>query len=97
MPSLASIKAELAFKDRLSKIKPSTAGKSTMRTFLLVRDEDVSGTSGVGVVAEGVEWSDGSCTLHWLSQLAAHETCANMKVLTQIHGHGGRTRVEWQS
>ena len=74
-----------------------TAARSTMRTFLLVRDLDVSGTSGTGPVAEGVEWSNGTITMHWLSQLETHENLANMKVLMQIHGHGGATRVEFTS
>lgn len=74
-----------------------SAAKSTMRTFVLVRDEDVSGTSGLGIVAEGVEWSNGTVSIHWMSQYETHSTYANMKVLEQVHGHGGRTRVEWKS
>lgn len=46
-----------------------SADRSTARRFHLVRAEDVSGTSGVGTVAEGVEWSNGWVSLHWLSQL----------------------------
>lgn len=33
------------------------------RTFRLVRDEDVSGVSGTGAVADGVRWPDGTVTL----------------------------------
>lgn len=66
---------------------------STARLFVLVRDEDVSGTSGVGVVAEGVEFSNGTCVLHWISQMESVEICANLHVVEAIHGHGGRTKV----
>lgn len=66
-----------------------------MRRFVLIRDEDVSGTSGLGVVCEGVEFSDGHVALHWLSQLGAWSIYANIKVAEQLHGHEGRTRVEW--
>lgn len=41
-----------------------SADRSTVRRFHLVRAEDVSGTSGVGTVAEGVEWSNGWVSLH---------------------------------
>ena len=30
-----------------------------MRLFVLLREEDVTGVSGTGIVAEGVEWQDG--------------------------------------
>jgi hypothetical protein len=72
-----------------------TSKTSTMRRFALVRTEDVSGTSGTGIVAEGVEFSNGSVVMHWLSQLESLEFCANMHVVLQIHGHGGRTSVQW--
>lgn len=73
-----------------------TAERSTARLFSLVRDDDVSGTSGVGVVAEGVEWSNGWVSLHWLSQLGCLGMYENIKVMTEVHGHGGKTRVEWR-
>lgn len=72
-----------------------TAGKVTMRRFVLVRSEDVSGTSGIGVVAEGVEFSNGQIVIHWLSQLESVNVYANTKVLEQLHGHGGLTCVKW--
>lgn len=74
-------------------VQVNTAKQSTSRLFTLVRTEDVSGTSGTGVVAEGVEFSDGTCVLHWLSQLHSIEICGNMHVVEAIHGHGGRTMV----
>lgn len=72
-----------------------TARTSTSRRFVLVRDEDVSGTSGTGVVVEGIEWSDGSVSVHWLSQLACHSTYGNIKAMLAVHGHGAKTRLEW--
>lgn len=72
-----------------------TAEKSTARQFILVRKEDVSGTSGVGVVAEGVEFSNGQAVLHWLSQLDSVAVYANVKTLIAIHGHDGRTELLW--
>lgn len=72
-----------------------TAAKSTAKQFILVRKEDVSGTSGTGVVAEGVEFSNGQAVLHWLSQLDSVAVYANVKTLIAIHGHDGRTELVW--
>ena len=33
------------------------------RRFLLLREEDISGVSGTGIVAEGIEFYDGVCAL----------------------------------
>jgi hypothetical protein len=74
---------------------PGTAEKSTARRFTLVRDEDVSGTSGLGVVAEGIEWSHGKVSLHWLSQLGVVSVYDNLKTVVQVHGHDGKTKVVW--
>lgn len=68
---------------------------STMRQFLLVRDEDLSGVSGVGVVAEGVEFSGGRCVLHWLSPLTSIAVYDSIGILLEVHGHEGRTKVQW--
>lgn len=37
----------------------------TPRRFLPERHVDVTGVSGVGPVAEGLEWSDGTVSLRW--------------------------------
>lgn len=73
----------------------ATASQSAMRLFVLERVEDVSGTSGVGVVAEGVEFTTGRCVLHWLTQLDSVAIYDNIRVLEAIHGHNGNTRVRW--
>ncbi len=73
----------------------ATSKESTARLFVLERTEDVSGTSGVGVVAEGVEFSNGSVAIHWISQMESIEICANMHVVEAIHGHEGRTKIRW--
>ena len=67
----------------------------TMRRFILTRTEDVSGTSGIGVVAEGIEFSNGQVVLHWVTQLESVAVYASLKVLEQVHGHGGKTIVKW--
>lgn len=73
----------------------ATSKHSTMRRFVLNRREDATGTSGTGIVAEGVEFSNGQVTIHWISQLESVNVYANVKVLDSLHGHDGRTTVEW--
>jgi hypothetical protein len=69
--------------------------KSEMRSFLLERTEDVSGVSGTGVVAEGVEWTDGQVTMHWFGTHSSLVIYKNIKEVQMIHGHEGRTAIRW--
>jgi len=68
----------------------------SMRRFVLVRNHDVSGVSGTGVVAEGVVFSDGRVALRWMvngiHSIVVHQSIED--VIT-VHGHGGKTVVEW--
>ena len=68
---------------------------SAMRIFYLERAEDETGVSGDGRVAEGVEFSDGQCALHWLTHTSCSGIYANVKQLVLIHGHGGKTQLVW--
>ena len=74
---------------------PPTAKVSKMRRFVLDRDDDLTGTSGTGIVAEGVQFSNGSVVIHWLSQLEAVHVYANALVLETLHRHVGGTKVVW--
>lgn len=65
----------------------------TMRRLHLERDEDVSGISGVGVVAYGVEFPDGSIVLRWDTKVRSTVHYDNVADLEIITGHGGRTRI----
>lgn len=68
-----------------------------MRKFILRRTEDVSGVSGVGVVAEGVMFGDGTCVLRWLTEYRSTAIYANIVDLKRIHEHGGKTAVVWEA
>ena len=64
-----------------------------MRPFWLRRVEDESGVSGVGLVAEGVVFSNGWCALTWLTD---HESVAfypSLEEVETIHGHDGKTKI----
>ncbi len=66
-----------------------------LKRFVMKRNEDVHGVSGTGNVAEGVEFSDGQCAIRWLTDLTSIGIYASIKELEAIHGHEGRTIVEW--
>lgn len=66
-----------------------------MRIFRLERDIDVSGVSGTGVVARGVEFPDGTVALRWLGADPSTVFWASIDAAERIHGHGGATRVVW--
>ncbi|MFB9995131.1 hypothetical protein ACFFLM_24580 [Deinococcus oregonensis] len=65
-----------------------------MQRFQLIRNEDVSGCSGTGTVAEGVVFSDGAAVLRWCVPPYATGFYASVADLIQVHGHEGRTTVQ---
>lgn len=66
-----------------------------MRRFYLQRNEDESGVSGTGKVAQGCEFEDGAVALQWLSHTTSISFFRNIRNLKSIHGHGGKTKVVW--
>lgn len=64
-----------------------------MRTFILYRVVDVSGVSGTGVVAEGVQFSDGVCVCRWTTDTATTTVYDSIEDVQAIHGHDGATRI----
>lgn len=66
-----------------------------MIRFLLQRDEDISGISGTGVVAEGVVFEDGTAVLRWRGKwptsVVFHER--GLEAVREVHGHGGATKI----
>ena len=70
-----------------------------MRAYFLRRDEDVSGTSGCGRVAQVVEFDDGTTVLHWnqganSSGVSSTEVFGSVSDLLRIHGHDGHSILE---
>lgn len=68
-----------------------------MRTFNLVRHTDVSGISGTGVVAQGVEFNDGTVAMRWTT--GEHRSTVlwdDIESVVAIHGHGGATELAWE-
>jgi hypothetical protein len=74
-----------------------------LATFRVYRDQDVSGVSGTGVIAEGCQFSTGWVVTHWLDQPPMNEPKTDVwyhkgtSPITKVHGHGGATRIVWTS
>jgi len=61
----------------------------------LQRNEDVTGISGTGMVAEGVMWSDGVCAMRWVSDHRSTAIYHDLADILAIHGHDGSTKLIW--
>lgn len=70
-------------------------GERLVKRFRLMRRVDLSGSSGTGHVADGVQFTDGVCVMRWLT--ADRSTCVydSIEALIRIHGHSGASEVEW--
>lgn len=64
-----------------------------MRTFYLKRLKDISGTSGTGIVAEGVEFWNGECVMCWRGDKSSIAVYKSIESILEIHGHGGATKI----
>lgn len=66
-----------------------------LRPFILVRKKDLTGTSGTGIVAEGVVFEDGQAVLKWLRKPYSLGVYPSIKNLLDVHGHEGNTQVQF--
>jgi hypothetical protein len=66
---------------------------SLPKRFILQRGEDVSGTSGTGRVADGVEFADGKAVIRWNTATASTALYDSVADIVAIHGHNGATVV----
>lgn len=65
------------------------------KRFILERVADPSGVSGIGDIAEGVQFTNGKCVLGWLTITASVAVYDSIEALIEVHGHAGNTLVRW--
>lgn len=70
-------------------------GVQLTRRLVLRRLVDVSGVSGTGVVAYGVQFPDGSVVLRWDTKVRSTVFYDSIEDVEAITGHGGSTVIEW--
>lgn len=65
------------------------------RRFYLERDKDISGVSGVGIVAHGVQFENGSCVLYWVGVTSCVSIWHSVYEMIAVHGHENTTKIVW--
>lgn len=65
----------------------------SIKLFQLHRHRDVSGVSGVGIVAEGIVFTTGLVAMSWLSDKHCVAMYEDIETVERIHGHDGATVV----
>lgn len=71
------------------------------RRFHIVRTVDVTDISGVGIIGEGVQVSDGAVAFRWLGGPPQDEPAWQVydnkttKPFVKISGHNGNTKIVW--
>jgi hypothetical protein len=64
--------------------------------FVLRRHTDISGVSGVGDVADGVLWPDGTASVRWRGEHPSLVFWDRGRVSVEfVHGHQGATEIVW--
>ena len=74
---------------------PHLVTKNKLLRFVLIRDEDLTGVSGTGVVAEGIIFTSGEVVIHWLREPFSMGLYQSLEDVIFIHGHGGRTKMQF--
>ncbi|KKN88785.1 hypothetical protein LCGC14_0243920 [marine sediment metagenome] len=68
----------------------------SVRVGKIMRNEDVHGVSGTGDhLADVFEASDGTSIVRWLGANGSTNVYAGIKNVENIHGHGGKTKIDW--
>lgn len=80
-------------KAEIGRALPRAGVNRPPRIFRLERRFDPSGVSGVGSVAEGALFSDGTAVLRWRGLHPTTTFFDSLDDVIRIHGHGGTTHV----
>lgn len=93
MPQLRVESVDVPAEPEPADLQGTIAEAAGPRMFHLERDTDVSGVSGIGRVADGVLWPDGSVTIRWRGDQPSTVNWATLAHAEAVHGHGGATRI----
>jgi len=95
LESFQSIQAKIpgrAIEDYESDYTEQCLGLDTY-TFKLLRDDDVTGVSGEGVVAVGCDFPGNGCVLQWTGEIKSTFWYPSLETVKKLHGHDGKTRI----
>lgn len=75
---------------------PCTGYVFAMRRFHFHRDINHTGVSGVGCVAQGIEFDDGRVVLVWMRPPHGMSTFASIEDMLSVHAHGEQDPIVWE-
>lgn len=75
---------------KAKKLEELLSKATAMRRWLMIREEDISGVSGIGIVAEGVEFSNGWVAVTWDSRYTSVTVYSSISVAQTVHSHKGQ-------
>jgi len=65
-----------------------------IKIFHLIRDKDITGTSGTGIVGIGAVLPSGRVIMEWIaSNHSTIEICNSLDEIKLLHGHNGNSRI----
>lgn len=76
----------------LQKLMNREVIKSDVKEFYLQRDEDVTGLSGIGIVAHGCHFGQ-FAVIEWCTDFGSINWFNSVDELLESHGHEGKTRI----
>lgn len=65
------------------------------RRFNFFRENDVSGVSGTGIVAEGILFSNNKVVVTWTGHHTSVNIFDSLAEFEAVHGHEGSSIVDW--
>jgi hypothetical protein len=68
---------------------------SDPRLFMVDRRKDQTGISGIGVIAEGVQFTDGTVVIRWITETPTTAVFDSIDDLRKVHGHRGDSVIRW--
>lgn len=68
---------------------------SRTRRYHLLRHEDASDVSGIGIVAVGIQFPSGACVHEWTVPPASLNFYQSVQDVLRVHGHHGKTEIVW--
>jgi hypothetical protein len=68
----------------------------SFRRFVLDRKVDISGVSGTGIVAQGVEFDNGKCAVTFVRGPVCSVICYDsLEDVLRVHGHDNTTELHF--
>lgn len=65
------------------------------KLFVIIRETDNTGISGIGIVADGVQFKNGKCVLCWRGKIQTIVIHENIKSVMQLSCSHSKSKIKW--